>query len=395
MKKNIIIILAIGVIAFMGVLFLNSNSTAPKEEEHGEEEVDHSNIALEAEQLKSMKFGVGRMEEREMTELLTANGQLVLRAQNMAEVTSKVAGVVQKVFVVEGQKVGKGQVLATVENPEIVVLQREYYQACKEADFAKAEMERQQYLQSQGAGLGKNLQQAQANYRIAQAKEMGIARQLQQFGVSVSAVKEGKFTTSFPLVSPIAGTVSAITASLGSYADMQTPIMTIRNNDAVQCDLNVFERDLNKVKVGAKVWIALTNQEGAEVEGTVTGINDYFNEGSKSVAVHVKVNNPGTAKLFDGMYVTGRIAVGVERLLAVPTEAIVKEDGKAYVFVHKEKHALDTKMKHHFSRHEVKVGVESNGYTQVTPLDKFDRDLQIVTTNSFYLASMLGEHGEH
>lgn len=394
MKKNLLIILAVGVIAFTAVMFIPSNRANSGEEEEAEEMVDDNNIPLEVSQIASVGLVTGQIEERILDQTLMANGRLVLRAQNVAEVASKVAGIVQKVLVVEGQKVAKGQVLAMVENPDIVVLQREYYQACKETEFAKAEMERQQFLQSQGAGLGKNLQQAQANYRIVQSKQTGIARQLQQFGVNPKSVSKGVFTTSFPLIAPIAGIVSEVTGSLGSYADMQTPIMKLRNNDAVQCDLTVFERDLPKVKVGAKVWITLTNQEGVRVEGVVSGINENFNEDSKGVLVHVKINPPREVRLFDGMYVTGLIAIGANKVQAVPSEAIVKEGNKAYIFAHKQKHSLHLKKTHHFSRHEVKVGAENNGYTQITMVHPMDMSLPIVVKNSFYLASMVGNHGE-
>lgn len=90
------------------------------------------------------------------------------------------------------------------------------------------------------------------------------------------------------MYAPIAGTVSQITASLGSFADMQTPLMKIQNNQAVECDLNIYEKDLQKVKPGDKVYLSLTNQPGVKLAGHVYGLNQYFNDNSKSVAVHVK-----------------------------------------------------------------------------------------------------------
>ena len=123
-------------------------------------------------------------------------------------------------------------------------------------------MSRQQVLAASGAGVKKNLQQAQKQYQVAEANLTGIGRQLQQLGISLKAVAQGKFTTVFPLRAPVGGTVTRLVATLGSYADMQTPLMTIRDNSAVECDLNVFEKDLGKVKVGNPVVLALTNQRG-------------------------------------------------------------------------------------------------------------------------------------
>ena len=116
---------------------------------------------------------------------------------------------------------------------------------------------------------------SEKNYKVAQANLLGTGRQLQQMGISTKEVAKGKFTTVFPLRAPISGTVSDMQASLGSYADMQTPLMKIRNNHAVECDLNVFEKDIAKVKVGDQVLVSLTNQPGVNVSGRVYGMNQY------------------------------------------------------------------------------------------------------------------------
>lgn len=199
-------------------------------------------------------------------------------------------------------------------------------------ESAKLEMERQKTLASSGAGIKKKMLLSEKDYKVAKANLIGIGRQLTQLGISTASVAKGKFTTVFPLYAPIKGTVSEITASLGSYADMQTPLMKIRNNNAVECDLNVFERDLNKVKIGNRVLLSLTNQPGVKVSGHVYGMNEYFNQGTKSIAVHVKLDATRGTNLFDGMYVSGQIATGRQLCVALPNKAIVNIEGKQYIF---------------------------------------------------------------
>lgn len=65
----------------------------------------------------------------------------------------------------EGQLVHKGQVVATVENTDVVSLQREYYSAAKECELAKADLERQLLLSKQGAGVKRTLQQTKKDYQ--------------------------------------------------------------------------------------------------------------------------------------------------------------------------------------------------------------------------------------
>lgn len=399
--KKVILIVAVTAIAWAGFAFLakQTGSEAHAHEENEHEEVDFDHIPLTAKQVSTVDLKMGEAVEREMDATIEAKGSLVLRAQAMGDVASLMGGIVKSIFVKEGQLVHRGQIVASVENTDVVSLQREYYSAAKECELAKADLERQLLLSKQGAGVKRTLQQTRKDYQVAHANLLGIGRQLAQMGISTSAVAKGKFTTAFPLRAPISGVVSQLTASLGSYADMQTPLMKIRNTQAVECDLNVFEKDLAKVKVGNRVTLSLTNQPGVKLSGTVYGMNQYFNDGSKSVAVHIKMDDSSLKtsrinhiKLFDGMYVSGQIATGSQRCLALPSEAIVSTDGKQYVFA---LNGEPKKGEYSFSRHEVSTGVKGGGFTEVKLCDHLKAGKKIVTDNAFYLASLTGEHGEH
>lgn len=372
----------------------HGDEDAEGEEKHhghgGEEEI--ADIPLTEKQVSTVDLKMGEVKNREMDATIQATGTLVLRAQSMADVSSLMGGIVKRVLVNEGEHVGKGQVVAMVENTDVVSLQKEYFTAYKEMQMARMEMERQEGLAQNGAGIKKNLQQTRKDYQVAHASMTGLGRQLAQLGISTREVSAGKFTCVFPLRSPISGTVSQITASLGSYADMQTPLMKIRNNNAVECDLNVFEKDINKVKVGDRVLLSLTNQAGVNVGGRVYGMNEYFNDGTKSVAVHVRLDAKRGARLFDGMFVSGRIATGRQVCNALPDKAIVRADGKSYIFV---LNNAPRSGKYSFSRHEVTTGLSEDGYTEVELCKHIRKGQKVVTDNAFYLASLTTEHGEH
>ena len=411
--KRIILIVAVTAIAWAGFAFFakQTGSEAHAHEEHEHEEVDFDHIPLTAKQVSTVDLKMGEAVEREMDATIDAKGSLVLRAQAMGDVASLMGGIVKSISVKEGQYVHRGQVVATVENTDVVSLQREYYSAAKECELARIDMERQKLLAHNGAGIKRSLQQAQKDYHVAHANMLGIGRQLAQMGISIAAVTKGRFTTAFPLRAPISGVVSEMTASLGSYADMQTPLMKIRNTQAIECDLNVFEKDLAKIKVGNRVTMNLTNQPGVKLSGTVYGMNQYFNDNSKAVAVHVKLDaasvksylhsssgNTHDGKLFAGMYVSGKIATGSQQCLALPSQAIVNSDGKQYVFA---LNGAPSKGNYSFSRHEVTTGASDGKYTEVKLCDHLLKGKdgaagkKIVTENAYYLASLTGEHGEH
>lgn len=155
--------------------------------------------------------------------------------------------------------------------------------------------------------------------------------------------------------------------------------------------LNVYEKDIHKVKAGDNVLLTVTNEPGTRIFERVYGMNDYFSDGTKSVAVHVRFVSDGKGRLFDGQYVNGTIAVGQERSKTLPDDAIIRSDGKSYIFALNGK---PDKRGYHFSRHEVSTGPSADGYTAVTLCKHIKDNQEIVTGNAFYLASLTGDHGE-
>ncbi|MFW5503204.1 MAG: efflux RND transporter periplasmic adaptor subunit, partial [Segatella copri] len=178
--KRIILIVAVTAIAWTGFAFFakQTGPEAHEHEEHEPEEVDFDHIPLTAKQVSTVDLKMGEAVEREMDATIEAKGSLVLRAQAMGDVASLMGGIVKSIFVKEGQLVHRGQIVASVENTDVVSLQREYYSAAKECELAKADLERQLLLSKQGAGVKRTLQQTRKDYQVAHANLLGIGRQL-------------------------------------------------------------------------------------------------------------------------------------------------------------------------------------------------------------------------
>ena len=391
MIKRILLVAAATLLAVGAFTYFQRPESDGHDHEEHEESDSFDDIPLTQQQVSTAELRMSEVQTRELDATLRVTGTLVLRPQSMADVSSLMGGVVRSILVSEGQRVSKGRVVATVENTGVVTLQREYFTALRESEAARAELTRQQTLAKAGAGVAKNLQQAETAARIADASLTGIGQQLRQMGISPKSVAAGSFATVFPLRAPISGTVSRISASIGSYADMQSPLLAIRDNSAMECDLNVFEKDVAKVAVGDRVELLLANQPGRVLRGRVYGVNQYFNDAAKSVAVHVRLDASPSQGLIDGMYVSGTIATGRQKCRALPSQAIVSTEGKSYIF------ALNGKPrggKYSFSRHEVTTGVTSDGFTEVDLCEHIRPDSRIVTDNVYYLASLTGEHAD-
>ena len=356
-----------------------------------------------AEQMKAVAIETGVIEQKNLTSVVKASGQLTVPPQNKAVVNALVGGVIRRINVAEGQQVRKGQVVVVIENPDFIRLQQDYLTSKDNIIYLAQEFERQRTLKEADAGIGKVYQQSSANYAAEKSKLLTVEKQLQQIHINPSQVRRGNLITQVPVLAPISGTVGKITLSVGTFTDASSPIMEIVNNSIIYCDLQVFEKDIFKVKTGQKVNFMLTNQNDKQVSGHVFGINKSFSADNKSATVHAVLNNAAPLNLIAGQYVTGLIETGKQLVSAVPKDALVKANDKSYIFIFegtekepvkrdaddKEVNKNEVQEKYRFKMIEVITGVEELGYVEIKLLEELQPHTKIVTKGAFYLYSSM------
>ncbi len=375
----------------------NGAGTAQTDNDKGHQHTDgeSSEVELSDVQLRTVDITLGHIERKELGSAIHANGMLSVNPQDVADVAPLTPGIVTRMDVVEGRHVKAGQPVAYIENTDIITMQQNYLAASDELTLATQEYDRQKALDEQGAGVKKNLQQAQTALRIARTNAEGLSAQLRLIGLDPATAASGKIADRVPVKAPISGIVSKISVNTGGFVDMQTPIMTIVDNNAVYCRLNIFEKDIEFVKPGQKVDIRLTNRQNTGLSGTVDDINYAIDSDSKAIVVRVKLTDPAGESLVPGMAVTALINTGKETVDALPEDAVVSSAGKSYIFVVEDIHDEDGHKAYHFKKVEVKAGTTEMGYTPIIPSEAIGPDTQVVTSNAFYLASMTADHGEH
>lgn len=363
--------------------------------ENKAEEAHDEEVELTQEQMTTVGIRVGNVEQRNLRNVVRVNGTLKVVPQDKAEVASLASGVVRRIMVTEGSRVAKGQVVAWLENTEIVAMQKDYLTAVRRFQAARVDYQRQKGLDHYGAGVKKTLQQTYSAYEIAKVEMEGLARQLRQLSVNPAQTARGRITSQMPVYAPIAGVVNRVTAATGSYADMQRPLMEITNTAGIYGDMKVFEKDIYAVKPGQEVDLMLTNRPAVKLRGVVTKINEAFDPQTKTVSVFVRLLNRKGMLLIPDMAVSGLIDTGRTATDAVPNDAIAMIENVPYLFVLEKTATEKGKKVYHFKKVRVATGVSELGYTQVTPVDPLPAGARIVTANAFYLSSMVGEHGEH
>ena len=365
-----------------------------KQTEEEQSALDDSIVELTDRQMQTIGIRVGKIEQRQLSGTINATGTLKLSPQDRAEVTSLVAGITKRILVKEGQKVRQGETVALVENTEIVALQKDYLVASRQLSLAQQALQRQLDIHAQGAGVGKNLQQAKAEFDMASVTEKGLRLQLEQLGISPQQVAQGDFSNAAPVRSPISGVVGEILVSTGSYLDSETVLMKVYDNKALHADLHVFESDIASIHIGQKVTMQLSDQVSTLLTGTVAFITATLDNESKSASVHINLDGTAAATLLPNMFVSAAIHTGEQTCDAVPDEAIVMSANRHYVFV-----SLGDG---HFRKQEVATGLSGQGYTQIAFINGAGASsagdatpaTEIAVTKAFYLESMLADHGE-
>ncbi|MCG3165011.1 MAG: hypothetical protein POELPBGB_00771 [Bacteroidia bacterium] len=416
--KNFIITLSI----FATILLLSSchnhsetdghtHDTEAKEGEHTDEHENANTATLTAEQMKSIKIELGSIEKKQLTASLKANGILKVPNQNRANATASLGGVIKSILVQTGNSVSKGQVIATISNNTFITMQEEFLSVSSKAELAQLEFSRQKELQQGNAGALKNLQTADAELKTLNARKASLQKQLELIGINTTSLTSENIQSVANITSPINGTISNVMVNIGSYVDANNPIAEIVDNSQLHLDLYVYEKDLQKLKVGQTIHFTLTNNPGKEYDADVYAISNTFEPSTKAVAVHAMVKGDKQG-LIDGMSITALVSLNNATVDAVPTNAIVNHEGQDYIFIvtdnhsEEENHAEKETAEHKHSENEqpeeettfekipIRKGTTDIGYSEITLLKEIPANSKVVVNGAFFILAKMNNKGE-
>lgn len=356
---------------------------------HSHDEESGNEVSLTEAQMKAIGIELGEIEQKELQNVIKANGFLKVPNQSKAQVTSLYAGQVRHIFVKPGDYVSKGQSIASLENPDQVLVQEQYLSIVGQIQMAQTEVKRQKELYEGNAGALKNLQYAESQLKTLQTQKASLAKQLQMMGINPASVSASKMRSSMTITAPISGVVGNVLVEIGSYVDLATPLAEIVDNSSLHLDLSIFEKDLPKVAKGQTIHFTLTNNPAQEYDAKIFSIGSTFEDGSKSVPVHANVLGDKTG-LIDGMNAVAIISIGESLVPAIPTEAIINVGAEDFIFILEEEHDGEF----HFLKIPVVKGTTDIGYSQITPLIEIPSDAQVVTKGAFFIMAKLTNTGE-
>jgi RND family efflux transporter MFP subunit len=313
--------------------------------------------AIAAADLKTAAATIRTVDRR-----IPAAGEIEWNSRRVVHLTARTPGRLERVLVVQGDRVREGQLLAEIYSPDYLTLQAEYIQAAARA--------------KRHAGNP-------AEEGPARAVLTGARERLSLLGVDDAEFKaideSGRPMPLLHVHAPLGGTVLQGDVVAGDAVELGTSLFRLADPSTLWAGLDIQEKDLGSLKPGDEVVLRTQAYPGEEFRGRLALIGDVVDAATRTVEGRVEMANPG-GRLKSGMYVEASIRPGGERrALTVPEESIQDDEGRPIVFVKTGERT--------FTRRPVQLGERFDGVVEV--LNGVTDGEAVVTSGSFLLKSEL------
>ncbi len=245
---------------------------------------------------------VSQVYPSQIVSLLNASGYVV--AQRKAAIASKVTGRLVALMVEEGSRVKEGQIIARLENEDVLAARDQAEANLKAAqanlEAAKAELEeatrifnRNRQLVIRGSIARAEYETSEARYLKAQASVASAEAALR---ASSAALKGAEVALEYTLIRvPFDGVVLTknadigdIITPLGAAANAKAAVVTIADMNSLQVEVDVSETNLGLVKIGQPCEIQLDAIPESRFPGVVHAIVPTIDRSKATVMVKVR-----------------------------------------------------------------------------------------------------------
>ena len=289
---------------------------------------------------------VQSMTSGEAEKLLSAKGYL--KSRNQSTIGTKVAGRVQELFVEEGTKVKKGQVLAVLEHNDLdaqlesrmammLRARADIEEARADLEYKRSKADRAKRLQNKNMSVStEELQQSNSSVDMCMAHiaSLEAAAKLQQS--QVREIQES--LANMKIVAPFDGTVVERPADLGEMIS-GGPVLTLANLAQMDVETDVAENLLSRIALGQPAEVSVSAVPGKHYQGRLRQIIPISDRARGTVKVKVEILDPDD-QLFPELVATVHFLpdkshrgadVGKSHLF-LPKSALFEEGGHSQVW---------------------------------------------------------------
>jgi cobalt-zinc-cadmium efflux system membrane fusion protein len=360
------------VLFFLTAACRKEPAEVPADVHHEDEE---NVVELTAAQMQTAGVTLGEIEEKQISGTIKVNGILDVPPQQLVSISAPLGGFLKSTTLLEGSRVKRGDIIATIENIEFIQIQQDYMDAKSNLEFAKADYERQQGLAKENVNSAKTLQQAKSTFMSWQAKYTGLKEKLRVLNINLATVEAGNIKSSINLYSPIDGYVTEVNVNIGKFVVPSDVLFEIVDTEHLHAELIIFERDVPKIQMKQKVRFTLAN-ETEERMATVYLIGREISQ-DRTIQIHCHIDKEDK-ELLPGMYLNAVVETGNTKTPALPEESVIDFQGKKYIFLvssetHSEHAATEEHGEEedvtHFEMRAVEMGNIELGYAEIRSED--------------------------
>ena len=286
-------------------------------------------------QLDKADIRIDAVTPREVDVALVSSAHLVFHDAHVTHVYTPVTGRIVRIEAQLGDKVKKGDPLVTIQSPDIGVASSDLGKAQADLVAAEHDMQRKRDLFEAHAGSQADAEVAEDNFRKAKA-ELERAKQ------KAALLRAGSVDTvsqTYVLRSLIDGEVLMRNVNPGIEVQGQygggnaVELFTIGTLDPIWALADIYEVDLARVKIGAKVRLNVVTYPDQVFEGKVEWVSEMLDPTTRTARVRCTLAN-SQHLLKPEMFATASIDVSGTKTLAVPRDSVVRMGEQDVVFVY-------------------------------------------------------------
>lgn len=295
-------------------------------------------IAVTAYEVKNLGIELAAPQKAQATTAIGATAHVAIPPMGDVYVSAPQAGLLVRLNVAIGDRVSRGQLIAELQGPEFLALQRDFLDSLNTNLLAQNDYARDEQLHDEGIISGRRLQETTTRARIA-TTGINEHRQLLKFaGLTDSEIRalesEQRLLQTLAIRAPIDGVVLDRMATAGERVDRMAPVYRIADLSVLWLEIAVPREKLAAVRTGMNVTIAgYTLDKPAQVASIASSIDPA----TQAITVRAILSEAGHG-LSPGEFVSVKIVAnnaGTSSGLvwSLPAAAVVRRDDRHFVFV--------------------------------------------------------------
>ena len=312
-------------------------------------------IKVKANTAQKMGLRTSIARKKELSRTIHTIGSISYNEDTLHHIHSRTNGWVEKVYVkAEGDKVEHGSTLVDFYSPDIVAAEKDLLIAKQSGKLFSEK------------GSGSLVESAKQKLRLLEVPESVIKR-IQSTGKSQDRI---------PIIAPQSGVITRMGIRDGMYVTPKLQMYTIADLSSVWVQVDVFEHQLDWVKVGNKAEMRVQGLPSETWTGKVDYIYPELSPITRTLKVRLKFNTP-KQRLKPNMFADVKLYSAPKTALRVPSEAIIYYENSPRI--------VKVVGKNKYQPVEVKTGMKSAG--QVEILEGLQENDKIVVSGQFMIDS--------